>query len=118
MNASDILTAYKLAEGATKVWNEIWHGGKDFLGEVNIQDSSGCFWEVKIRNTGHRGRYLKLKSKSGSKGKMRASADNYKPEEYLSITPDEWEVFFLLANDSKDRKLYVGAKSILDRLVR
>jgi len=39
MNASDILTAYKLAKNATKVWNEILHGGKEFLGEVNIQDS-------------------------------------------------------------------------------
>lgn len=118
MNTSEIVQLYKLSKDAAGLWNEIWHGGKDYLGETKIQDSSGCLWEIKVRYTGNRGRYLKIKSKSDSNQKMRASADNYKPGEYTSITPDEWEVFLLLIKDSKDRELYAGAKTILDRLVR
>lgn len=109
---------YKLGKGTTELWNEIWHGGKDYLGEAKIQDSSGRLWEVKVRYTGNRGRYLKIKSKSNESQKMRASADNYKPSEYLRITPDEWEAFLLLTKDSNDRELYACGKSILDRLFR
>lgn len=118
MNPSDVIKLYKLAKGTADVWNELRHGGKEDLGNANIQDSSGCLWEVKVRTTGNRGRYLKIKSKTGSSRKMRASADNYKSSEYLSITPDEWEVFYLLANNGNDKELYNCAKSILDKLVR
>lgn len=118
MNPSDVVMLYKLAKGSEAIWNELCHGGKEDLGEANIQDSSSCLWEVKVRKTGYRGRYLKIKSKTGSSRKMRASADNYKPGEYLSITPDEWEVFYLLADNGNDIKLYTCAKIILDRLVR
>lgn len=118
MNPADIVTLYKVGETAEELWNEIWHGGKEDLGEVLIQDSSSRLWKVKVRFTGYRKRYLKIKLESNGSRKIRASADNYKPEEYLRITPDEWHVFALLAKDENDRELYACARSILDRLVR
>jgi hypothetical protein len=118
MNPSELVTLYKLGNDASKLWNQIWHGGKDCLGELKIQDSSGCLWEIKVRYTGYRGRYLKLQSKSNDKRKIRASADNYKIGEYISITPTEWEVFLLLVKDSKDKEIYTCAKNILDRLIK
>lgn len=92
------------------------HNGKEYLGEVFIQDSSGRLWKVKVRYTGHRQRYLKISSQSNTSREIRASADNYKPEEYLQITPNEWESFYRLANNERD--FYGCVQSILDRLVK
>lgn len=118
MNPTDIVTIYKVGEAAEDLWNEIWHGGKEDLGSVLIQDSSCHLWKVKVRFTGYRKRYLKIKLESNGSRKIRASADNYKPGEYLRITPDEWHIFALLAKDNNDPKLYACAQNILDRLVR
>jgi hypothetical protein len=71
MNPTELITLYKLGNDASKLWNEIWYGGKDYLGELKIQDSSGCLWEIKVRYTGYRGRYLKLKYKSNDQRKIR-----------------------------------------------
>ncbi|MFB2880476.1 hypothetical protein [Floridanema aerugineum] len=118
MNPTDIVTLYKFGKVAEDLWNEAWHGGKEDFGSVLIQDSNSRLWKVKVRFTGYRKRYLKIKLESHGSLKIRASADNYKPGEYLRITPDEWHVFALLAKDNNERELYACARSIIDRLVR
>jgi hypothetical protein len=97
------------------VFNEVMHDGKEYFGEVSVQDSSGNLWYIKVRQTGDRGRYLKIYLKNGSQ-KMRATADNYK--DYVRITPDEWEIFMLLARNSNDTNLYYKAKPIISRITR
>ncbi len=110
---------YKLAKVALKahtVLEDVVYNGKEYLGEVFIQDSYGCLWKVKVRYTGNRKRYLKISSQSSASRKIRASADNYKPGEYLHMTPKEWENFYRLANN--DQEVYRCVQSTLDRLVR
>ena len=66
------------------VFNEVMHSGKEYFGEVCVQDSSGNLWKIRIRHTGDRGRYLKIDSKTNSSHQIRATADNYK--DYVRIT--------------------------------
>lgn len=112
----NIFEIYNMGKDAYKSLKDLQHNGKEYLGEVLVQGSSGLLWEVQVRWTGNRGRYLKIKSKSNESQKMRASADNYKLGEYLRITPDEWEVFYRLANN--EQEFYDRAQRILDKLVR
>lgn len=55
---------YKIGKEITFIFdnicNELMHDGKRYLGEVIVQDSSGCLCEIKVRWTGDRGRYLKI----------------------------------------------------------
>lgn len=106
--------AKELSNGVDKFFNGIFHDGKDYLGEVFVQDNKGRLCEIKIRCTGDRGRYLKIISKSGSSKKVRATADCYK--DYLRITPNEWEIFYRLAAEPNNQQLYDEAKRILTRL--
>lgn len=92
MKPADIITLYKTGKAAYKIgkyglFDNIVHAGKDRVGEVLIRDSSYRLWEVKVRVTGKRGRYLKINSKLG-KEEILASAEGYKPGKYLSITQD------------------------------
>ena len=117
MTPQDIVVFYKTGEAAFDLWNEIWHGRKDYLGSVMLQDSSSRLWKVKVRFTGYRRRYLKIRLVSNTSRKLRASADGYKPGEYLCITPNEWQVFACLAEGKHDSELHACAQSILSRLV-
>ncbi|MBH8551694.1 hypothetical protein I8751_04745 [Nostocaceae cyanobacterium CENA357] len=111
---------YKLAKEVAldthALLNRVRHDGKDYLGEVFVQDSYGCLWKIKVRYTGNRKRYLKISSQSGKSRHIRASADNHKPGEYLQIAPNEWESFYRLANN--EQQFYKCTQNILDRLVR
>lgn len=117
MNFKNLIAVYTVGKEGPKLWNEIHHGGKDDVGSVFMDDSSMSLWEVKVRITGNRGRYLKIKSKPNESREFRASADGYKPEKYLPITPDEWSVFAHLTKSKNDPKLYANAQTILNRLV-
>ena len=90
--------------------------GKEYFGEVFITDSSNRLWRIKVRYDNNRKRYLKLEIKAGSKQKFRASADNYKPSKYVRITPEQWGVFYELANNKHNAELYNEAKIILNSL--
>ncbi|MBD2199748.1 MULTISPECIES: hypothetical protein [Calothrix] len=98
------------------VFNEVMHSGKEYFGDVCVQDISGNLWKIRVRHTGDRGRYLKIDSKTNSSQQIRATADDYK--DYVRITPDEWEVFRLLVGNPNDKDLYYKAKSILSRIIR
>ena len=117
MTPQDIVAFYKTGEAAFDLWNEIWHGGKDYLGSVMLQDSSSRLWKVKVWFTGYRGRYLKIRLMSDSSRKLRASVDGYKRGEYLCVTPNEWQIFVRLAEGRHDSELHACAQSILSRLV-
>jgi hypothetical protein len=132
MNAQNIIALYKAGKAAYKVGSQVKNiydlvsqGGKDKVGSVLMRDSNGNLWEVKVRATGKRGRYIKITSKPKASREIRASVDDYKPEKYLFITSDEWTIFALFAEGKddwqgrlEDQDLYSNAKSILNRLVR
>jgi hypothetical protein len=110
-------TAYKAGKEGKKLYEKLLHGGKDRVGKVLIRDNRYHLWEVKVRETGKRGRYLKITSELNG-DEILASADNYKIGKYLSITSDEWEVFALYTEHEEDENLDTCAKNILNRLVR
>lgn len=121
MNPAEIITLIKTGKAAYKIgkyglFDNVVHGGKDRVGEVKIRDSSYCLWEVKVRETGKRGRYLKISSKLSDE-EILASAEGYKPGKYMSITQDEWTVF-ALCTENDNPQLISCAQNILDRLVR
>ena len=98
-----------------KAFNFVMHDGKDYYGEVDVQDSSGTLWRIRVRRTGDRGRYLKINSKTNSSRQIRATADGYK--DYVQITPDEWDMFRLLVGNPNHVELYLYAKKVLSRIV-
>ena len=109
-------TAYKAGKEGKKLYEKLLHGGKDRVGEVLIRDSRYHLWEVKVRETGKRGRYLKITSELNG-DEILASAVNYKIEKYLSITSEEWEVFAICTQDDNEN-IHKCAQDILNRLVR
>ncbi|MBW4562624.1 MAG: hypothetical protein KME32_16025 [Mojavia pulchra JT2-VF2] len=98
-----------------KAFNFVMHDSKDYYGEVDVQDSSGTLWRIRVRRTGDRGRYLKINSKTNSSRQIRATADGYK--DYVQITPDEWDMFRLLVGNPNHVELYLNAKKVLSRIV-
>lgn len=120
MDAFQIVQYYKAGKtvykGGKNLYDKLLHGGKDRVGEVLIRDNRYHLWEVKVRQTGKRGKYLKITSELNG-NEILASADNYKIGKYLSITSEEWEVFALCTMHD-DENLYTCAQDILNRLVR
>lgn len=117
MTPQDIVVLFKTGEAAFDLWNEVWHGGKDYMDSVILQDSSSRLWKIKVRFTGYRGRYLKIRLMSDNSRKLRASADGYKQGKYLCVKPNEWQVFACLAEGRYNSELHEWAQSILSRLV-
>lgn len=83
-----------LGLGWSVIFGKYNHNGRSYIGEFDMMSDSGDRWEVKVRTQSNRGKYLKLKRKTGGKLKLRASADNYKLyDEYLPIQAEEWIAF-------------------------
>ncbi|MEP0755310.1 hypothetical protein NDA03_24155 [Trichocoleus sp. Lan] len=110
-------TAYKAGKEGKKIYEKLLHGGKDRVGEVLIRDSRYHLWEVKVRQTVKRGKYLKITSELNG-DEILASANNYKIGKYLAITLEEWEVFALCTEHDDDEKISKCAQDILTRLVK
>jgi len=106
-----ITYASHAAEG---IYNDLVHSGKEDLGKFYLQDSNYRTWKVKVRTTGNRGRYLKVKCKTlGMKRKV--SADGYKPGKYLQIASEEWIAFAVYA-ETQDSRLLPCIGQVLNRL--
>ncbi len=84
------------------LWDAIKHGGKERIGSVRLSTGDDRAWKVRVRRSGKRGRYLKINSKDGSGLEIRATADQYRPDEYRCITPEEWTVLALFAEGRSD----------------
>ena len=116
--------ARKVGKKAKKAYNNAKHDGKDNIGSVRVRDMHGCLWKVRVRNSGKRGRYLKLKPKGHAADKFRASCDGYKPDEYRAISENDWLGFMYFAegyNDWEGRvdepELFVFVKYVLNKMI-
>jgi hypothetical protein len=84
MGIFDIFKSGKeFARDFDNIFNKFLHDGKEYFGEVLIQDNAGYLWKIRVRWTGDRGRYLKLDSQSNSSQQIRVTADGYK--DYLRV---------------------------------
>lgn len=102
----DVKSAFKMS---AKIYGAMKHpDGKDCVGEFRVRDNTSREWKIKVRATGNRGKYLKLKSKVGSR-EIRASANGYKPEKYARITPQEWSACaeYALGDESKRSEVMI-----------
>lgn len=97
------------------IYEDLVHSGKDELGEFYLRDRNYQNWEVKVRITGRRGRYLKLKSNLVD-STIRVSADGYKPGKYLQMRLEEWMAFAAYV-ETRDSRLKPCLEEVLDRLV-
>lgn len=110
---------YKDAKSLIKLSGKIHESlkhpdGIDYVGEFRVRDFNSREWKIKVRETGNRGRYLKLKAKVGDR-EVRASADNYKPGKYARITPQEWSLCVEYATGDETKHSQV--LTIVNRLV-
>jgi hypothetical protein len=97
------------------VYEDFIHDGKEEVGEFYLRDRNYRTWEVKVRATGKRGKYLKLKSNLAD-DTIRVSADGYKPGKYLQMRLEEW-IAFATYVETRDSRLKPCLEDVLDRLV-
>lgn len=120
------LASRETYKAAKKTWTKLKHDGYERAGTARIVDSQDDEWQVKIRRSGKRGRFLRIERKR-PKGEEFLACAGHKPEKYLQITSEEWEAFYLFAyrEDHHDqewvghieqRDLYACVKGILARL--
>jgi len=113
-----------LAEGARARWDAAQSPAAGQLGTVMVRDSARRQWGVDVRRDG-RGRYLQLRPIGIDIERLRASADGYRPAEWLPIAPLDWTAFALVAagphgpeGQEEDEELAVQVRRLLDRMVR
>lgn len=111
-----------LAPGAGALWAGAAGNGQ--IGTVTLRDSARRQWSVDVRRD-ERGRYLQLRPMGIDIERFRASADGYRPDEWLPIADVEWAILALFAGGAhgpeghvEDEELAVQARRILDRMVR
>jgi len=114
----------KLADGARALWEAAHAAADGQVGTVLLRDSARRQWGVDVRRDG-RGRYLQLRPIGIDIERFRASADGYKPAEWLPIAPLDWTGFALLSagthgpgGHDEDEELVVQVRRLLDRMVR
>lgn len=135
LSLDEILAAY--AEGAAEHRSRkalapepgrLWQAAHDLtrqqVGSVEIRDSARRQWAVDVRRD-HRGRYLQLRPMGVDIERFRASADGWRPEEWLPISAPEWTAFALFAAGAhdgqghrEDGELALAIPRLLDRMVR
>jgi hypothetical protein len=113
-----------LAEGARALWAAAQAPGDRWLGTALLRDAARRQWGVDVRRDG-RGRYLQLRPIGIDIERFRASADGYKPAEWLPVAPLHWTAFALFAGGAhggeghaEDEELFVQVRRLLDRMVR
>lgn len=110
--------AVREASGTIKnlktLYDNIFRGGRETIGSLEIEDEKGCAWKVKVKWSGDRGYYLKFKQRTGGADEFKASPTRYmkKPDRYKRMSQEEWE---LLACFTDGKERYAG---ITDPVVR
>jgi hypothetical protein len=64
---------------------------------VEVRDSARRSWRVEARRDARRGRFLVLRPAHGDNEPFRAAADGWRPDAYLPITAEDWDLLARLA---------------------
>jgi hypothetical protein len=135
LSLDEILAAY--AEGAAehrsrkalaaepaRLWQAVHDPRPKQIGSVQMRDSARRQWAVDVRRD-HRGRYLQVRPIGVDIERFRASADGWRPDEWLPIPAQEWTAFALFAAGAhdgsghrEDGELALAVPRLLDRMVR
>jgi hypothetical protein len=114
----------RLAEGSRARWDAAQAATAGQVGTLLLRDSARRQWGVDVRRDG-RGRFLQLRPIGIDIERFRASADGYRPSEWLPIAPLDWTAFALVAagppvpeGQDADEELAVQVRRLLDRMVR
>jgi hypothetical protein len=87
---------------------------------VEVRDSARRSWRVEARRDARRGRFLVLRPAHGDNEPFRAAADGWRPDAYLSITAEDWDLLARLAargGEPEDTALRDEAFRRVDRMV-
>jgi hypothetical protein len=128
VSPTEIIAAIEAAgfvlEGAKAVrsvkgsfYDNILLGGKEKIGEFPMRDRWGRFWQVKVRETGTRGKYLKFEACFDKDIEVKASVNGkYKPHKYIPISLEAWKLFGIYSQ-TKDSYLTNYVEDLLNELV-
>lgn len=64
---------------------------------VEVRDSAQRAWRVEARRDARRGRFLVLRPAHGDLEPFRAAADGWRPDAYLPIPAEDWDLLARLA---------------------
>jgi hypothetical protein len=87
---------------------------------VEVRDSARRAWRVEARRDARRGRFLVLRPAHGDNEPFRAAADGWRPDAYLPITAEDWDLLARLAasgGEPEDAALRDEAFRRVDRMV-
>lgn len=104
------------------VWTAVTSAGGR-VGAARVRDSAQRSWLVEPHRDEQRGRYVVLRPTRGDNEPFRASADGFRPDAYLPISPGEWTLLALLASGRdgddgrEDEELRHAAFGLVDRMV-
>jgi hypothetical protein len=90
---------------------------------VEVRDSARRAWRVEARRDARRGRFLVLRPAHGDNEPFRAAADGFRPDAYLPIAPEDWDLLARLAaradgaGTPEDEALRHEALRRVDRMV-
>jgi hypothetical protein len=65
--------------------------------DVEVRDSARRVWRLTAGRDARRGRFVVLRPVRGDNEPFRASADGFRPDVYLPISGDEWDLLARLA---------------------
>jgi hypothetical protein len=71
--------------------------GSDAVAGVEVRDSARRVWRLTAGRDARRGRFVVLRPVRGDNEPFRASADGFRPDVYLPISGDEWDLLARLA---------------------
>jgi hypothetical protein len=86
-------------------------------GIAEVRDSARRAWRVEAHRDA-RGRWLLVSPVRGDNEPFRASADGHRPDSWLAIAAEDWEVLARLCAAPQDERLRREAFRVVDRLVR
>jgi hypothetical protein len=71
--------------------------GSDAVAGVEVRDSARRVWRLTAGRDARRGRFVVLRPVRGDNEPFRASADGFRPDVYLPISGNEWDLLARLA---------------------
>ncbi len=87
-------------------------------GPAELQDSARRAWRIELREEGAKGRFAVFSPVHGDLEPFRASADGYRPDAYLPIDEQGWNLLASFLARPDDHAARADARRVFDRLVR
>lgn len=119
LSSAEIAVIIEAIKSTNSAYENIYNlmAGKEKIGEFPMKDKWGRFWQIKVRKTTKRDRYLKFEALFDKNIEIKASVDGkYKPYKYIPISLEAWNLFGIYSQ-TKDSYLTIYVEDLLNELV-